>query len=114
MYYIVTSCLFQLLIDFSRQYFLNQQLKSLISPYRIHSNKLLPTINYFDTNSANSWARMKKQIRNYGYQFQQRNILLLNALFIYLGLVYLLTWLSNLGYMKFAKGLDTDLSKFLD
>lgn len=72
-YYVVTNCLLQLITDYSRQLFLNRQLKNMISPYRAFTNKYLPTLNFFDANSANSWVRMKKQIRNYGYQFQQRN-----------------------------------------
>ena len=66
-YYIVTNCLLQLITDYGRQYFLNKQLKNMIVPYRAYTNKYLPTVNFFDVNTANSWVRMKKQIKNYGY-----------------------------------------------
>ena len=86
----------------------------MICPYRAYTNKYVPTLNFFDVNTANSWVKMKKQLKNYGYQFQQRNGLLVISLTAYMGIVYAFSWLNNLGYVKLGKNLTGDLSPFLD
>jgi hypothetical protein len=56
-----------LITDYGRQLFLNKQLKNMITPYRAYTNKYIPTINFFDASAVDSWIRMKKQVKNYGY-----------------------------------------------
>jgi hypothetical protein len=103
-----------MLVDYGRILFINKQLHNMISPYRQFTNKYLPTLNFFDANTAYSWLRMKKQTFIYGNQFIERNNLTLASLAFQSIVVYGVTWLNNLGYVKLGKNLSTDISIFFD
>lgn len=93
---------------------MQQELESLIEPYRVYTDKFLPTINFLDPNSAATWLKIKKVVSNYGHQFRQRNLALIVGLNAYMVLIYIFRWMTELGLIKLGKSVDADLSPFLN
>lgn len=113
-YYIIARMIIQLISDFGREFYMQQELESLIEPYRVYTDKFLPTINFLDPNSAATWLKIKKVVSNYGHQFRQRNLALIVGLNAYMVLIYIFRWMTELGLIKLGKSVDADLSPFLN
>jgi hypothetical protein len=65
-YYIVARVVTLMIKDFSREYYLQVQLEVMLEPYRVFTDKFLPTLNFLDPNNAATWLKIKKLSGNYG------------------------------------------------
>lgn len=112
-YYYITRFILQCIVDFKRKIFLMKALNSMVSNHKVHANKRLPTINILDPTSAMSWIKMRKIVRNYGYNMTVRHSLFINALFMYMVMVYITNWIVGLNLVHLEKSYLRNLSPFL-
>lgn len=86
----------------------------MLESYRVYNDKFLPTLNILDPNTANSWSKMRKIVMNYGHNFKQRHLKLMMCLILYMVLIYVLTWLNNIGVIRLNRTATVELRPFLD
>lgn len=58
--------------------------------------------------------KIKRISSNYGYHFRQRNLKLIVCLNVYMVIIYIFRWLTELGLVKLGKSVDADLDPFLN
>lgn len=114
LYMYVTRFILQVILDYRRKIYIMKCLKSLISPHKVYKKKLLPTLNFLDKTSANSWYMMRRTLQNYGYNMEMRHKLLIPALFCYMIFIYALNWIKNLGLIKMEKNFVERMAPFLN
>jgi hypothetical protein len=86
----------------------------MVRPEKTDSKKFLPTVDIFDSINALSWYRLRRIVRDYGFNMTKRHMLLMPALFIYMIFIYALNWLKNLNAISVAQNFMNDVAPILN